>query len=140
MAGLGEICPALAQLWGGNECWGEGADKAERWRVVLNSGCSDGDEMRRVWSRLQGEARASAAWLGEEVPAILDTVVQGIGDGSVTGETRGKIVTALENQRSKVLTKALLEVRPKNTRAVMAWRQQDKVSAAWRLALPGGGH
>ena len=55
----------------------------------------------------------------------------------MTGETRGKVVMALENLRSKVLGKILAEKRPR-PRAAMAWKQQDKVSAAWRLALPGG--
>ena len=43
----------------------------------------------------------------------------------------------MEHLRSKVLSKVLTEVRPR-PRAAMAWRQQDKVSSAWRLALPGG--
>ena len=137
MAGVGEICPPLAQLWGGEECWGEEADPSQRWRVVLSSGCREGEEVRRVWSTLQGEARASADFLGEEVPSILASPVEGIGDGSTSGETRGKVVTAMEHLRSKVLSKVLTGVRPR-PRAAMAWRQQDKVSSAWRLALPGG--
>ena len=138
MAGLGDICPLLAESWGGPECFGEAANPAERWRVLLSSGCSEGAEVRRVWERLQREATASAAWLGEEVPSVLTVPVEGIGSGSVSGETRGHLVTALENLRSKVLGRALEEVRPRSTRAVLAWRQQDKVSSAWRLALPGG--
>ena len=30
------------------------------------------------------------------------------------------------------------EVRPKSTRAAWGWRQRDKVSCAWLLAMPGG--
>ena len=94
MAGVGEICPPLAQLWGGEECWGEEADATQRWRVLLTSGCRDGEEVRRVWSSVQGEARASADFLGEEMPSPLSSTVEGIGDGSTTGETRAKVVPA----------------------------------------------
>ena len=72
------------------------------------------------------------------MPSVLDSPVEGIGGDSVSGDSRGHIVSALDNLRSKVLGKLLEEVRPKNTRAAMAWRQQDKVSSAWHLALPGG--
>ena len=63
--------------------------------------------------------------------------VEGIGEGSVSGETRGKIVENLENVRAQVLEEALGNVRPLKTRAVWYWRQRDKVSIAWLLALPG---
>ena len=36
-----------------------------------------------------------------------------------------------------VLNKVLEAVRPKSTRAAWAWKQQDKVSSAWLLCLPG---
>ena len=32
MAGRGNICPQLAGLWGGEECWGEEAPEETRWR------------------------------------------------------------------------------------------------------------
>ena len=51
----------------------------------------------------------------------------------------GEGTEAIENLRSKVLGKALQLVRPVNTRAAWAWRQRDKVSAAWLLAIPGSG-
>ena len=42
MAGMSNICPPLAQSWGGQECWGEAADPTDRWRVLLASGCREG--------------------------------------------------------------------------------------------------
>ena len=60
----------------------------------------------------------------------------GISYGSVTGKTRGKVEETRENTRAKVLEKALTTVRPKSTRAAWAWRQRDKISSAWVLALP----
>jgi hypothetical protein len=46
-------------------------------------------------------------------------------------------VEAVENLRSKVLKKALQQVRPKSIRAAWAWKKRDKVSSAWLLATPG---
>ena len=104
---------------------------------MLESNSSVGVELRRCWDKLQLEANQSAAWLGEEVPEVLSSHVEGIGKGSVSGTTRKSITEAVENTRAKVLEKALGLVRPKSTRAAWAWRQRDKVSSAWLLAIPG---
>ena len=69
---------------------------------------------------------------------MLATPLRGLGEGSVTGATRGEIMAAQEELQAKVLSKALSEVRPKSTRAAWGWRQRDKVSCAWLLAMPGG--
>ena len=144
MAGLGKVCPELAELWGGEECWSAAASQEDRWRTVLESGCSQGGELRRLWGRVQQEAQGAATWLGIQVPEVLATSVEGIGlpcaceESSVPGAIRGRVVAALENLRTKVLSKTLSLVRPKKTRAAWAWRQMDKVACAWRLALPGG--
>ena len=53
------------------------------------------------------------------------------------GETRTLVVKALETLRTNVLEKVLKGVRPRSTREAWAWRQRDKVSSAWVLALPG---
>ena len=127
----------MEEVWGGEECWGTEAPKEDRWRRVLDSGCQEGEEMRKVWAPLYREAQLAATWLGEEVPAVLATPLPGLGAGCVTGETRGKVVEAVENLRAKVLKKALHQVRPKSTRAAWAWKQRDKVSSAWLLATPG---
>ena len=137
MAARENICPQMADLWGGEDCWGVNAPTDDRWRRVLSSGCSIGEELREIWERIQVEAVESAEWLGEEVPSALDWAVEGIGDGSVSGDSRSKVVEAMENTRAKVLNKALKEVRPKSTRAAWSWRQRDKVSSAWVLAIPG---
>ena len=55
----------------------------------------------------------------------------------MSGATRKSITEAVENTRAKVLAKALDLVRPKSTRAAWAWRQRNKVSSAWLLAIPG---
>ena len=93
--------------------------------------------MIRVWEDLQREARVAHDWLGLELAGVLASPVEGFGDGSVSGATRGKIVEALEDTRARLLAKALADVRPCSTRAAWAWRQRDKVSVAWLMALPG---
>ena len=118
-------------------CWGEDAPEETRWRQVLISNSSVGVELRRCWDKLQLEANQSAAWLGEEVPEVFNSPVEGVGKGSVSGATRKSLTEPIENTRAKVLAKALDLVRPKSTRAAWAWRQRDKVSSAWLLAIPG---
>ena len=44
---------------------------------------------------------------------------------------------AMERTRSLVLSKSLQIHRPQKARHVWAWRQMDKISSAWLLALPG---
>ena len=132
MAGMGKVCPQLA---GGEECWAEGAPD-DRWRCMLESGCVEGRELEQLWGRVTGEAVLCCNFLGEELPGVMAAPTGSIGDGSVTGSTRGKVVEARENLRAKVLDKVLLDLRPKSTRAAWSWRQRDKVSSAWLLAIP----
>ena len=138
MPGEGGICPQQAAMWGGEECWGVEADPDSRWRTVLSSGSREGVEMRRAWEKINTEASQCAAFLGEEVPEVLGGRLEGFGNGSVTGATRGIITEEIENLRAKVLTMLLEQVRPITTRAAWGWRQRDKVSSAWILAMPCG--
>ena len=136
MTGRDGVCPALGELWGGAECWGSAAEEADRWRRVIESGSVIGQEINRLWAALRLEATQAALWLDAEVPKALACETVGIGYGCVTGETRGRVVEARENTRAKVLEKILTNIRPKSTRAAWAWRQRDKISSAWVLALP----
>ena len=137
MSGPNGICPQMSNLWGGDECWGEGAPHESRWRQVLASDCSIAGEMKRSWNKIQSEAQQSAQFLQEPIPEVLSTQLAGLGEGSTSGKTRGKIVEAVECTRARILAKALDLVRPTSTRAAWAWRQRDKVSSAWLLACPG---
>ena len=133
---MSEIGPIMEAVWGGVECWGDRVDTGTRWRVVLQSGCREGREIRKVWTELCTEAVEVAAWLGEDVKEVFQVREEGVGCGSVTGETRGKIVEAREMTRSKLLIRALEEFRPQKARPVWSWRQRDKLSTAWLRALP----
>ena len=127
---MSEIAPIMEGVWGGVECWGEGADTGTRWRVLLQSGCREGLELRRVWSELCAEAVEAADWLGEDVTEVFQVREEGVGCGSVTGETRGKVVEAREKTRAKLLIRALEQFRPQKARPVWSWRQRDKLSTA----------
>ena len=105
---------------------------------MLESGCQEGDELRRVWSRLVIQGREVADWLGEEVKEVFTTMVEGIGGPSVSGQTRGIIVEATEKNKSSLLTRALELRRPMKDRHTWSRRQRDKLTSAWLLAMPGG--
>ena len=115
MAGCGEICEQLGRIWGGPECWAEGASKKDRWRCMIESGCEEGVELQQVWGKIRLEALQCCAFLGEEMPQPLAPPTKGIGEGCVNGSTRGKIVEARENLRAKLLDK-VLESLPRSTR------------------------
>ena len=48
---------------GGQDCFGEDAPLDMRWRIMLESGSREGEELRRVWSKLRQEELQAAAWL-----------------------------------------------------------------------------
>ena len=93
--------------------------------------------MTRAWNILTKEAQEAANWLGEDVEHVFTVPLAGIGEGSVTGKTRGEIVAAREKSRALLLAKALALYQPRKARPVLAWKQRDKISSAWLLALPG---
>ena len=140
MPRMSKICPVLGPVWGGVECWGENAPKERRWRKVLAAGTGEGEEMARSWALLTRKAYQSVAWLGEghELPKVFSCQVEGIGDGSVTGDTRRLIVQTREVTRAKMLDRALELHRPQRDRVAWSWRQRDKISSAWKLCLPIG--
>ena len=132
------ISPILERTWGGSECWGRAAPAVSRWSRVISSGSREGAEMTRAWDSLVKEARESAEWLGSEVEHVFTVPLAGLGESSVSGKTRGEIVTAREKTRALLLAKALSTYQPRKARPVWAWRQRDKISSSWLLALPGG--
>ena len=95
MAGVGQICPMLEEIFGGEECWGAGAAREERWRSVLDSGCREGMEMKKVWHQITEEGQQAARLLGKELPKVVVTPLPGLGEGSVCGATRGRQVEAI---------------------------------------------
>ena len=43
---------------------------------MLNSGCREGEELKRVWNLLKLEEEQAATWLGEEVQENLGAQVE----------------------------------------------------------------
>ena len=78
-----------------------------RWSRVINSGIRKGAEMTKAWDKLVKEARESAEWLGSEAEHVFTVPIAGLGESSVSGKTRGEIVTAREKTRALLLAKAL---------------------------------
>ena len=128
MAARDQLCPAREQEWGGEECWGEAADNSARWRVLLQSGCIEGVELRRWWDRVQGIAREGSKILGEPLDPLLTTSLDGLGGGSVNGTTRGQVVEARDTLKSRLLTRVLQDHRPQKDRHVWAWKQRAGVA------------
>ena len=137
MAARDMICPQMAAVWGGEESWAEGAADETRYRVLLQSGCQEGEELRRVWESLESRAREAAGWLDREVEEVFTSGIEAVGGGCVSGGTRGRIMEASEKTNSLVLSRALELHRPQKARHVWAWRQRDKLTTAWLLAIPG---
>ena len=134
---MATISPILQQSWGGAECWGDSAPSDARWTTLLASGCREGVELTRAWNILTREAQEASTWLGEDMAHVFTVPLAGIGGGSVSGKTRGDIVTAREKFKALLLSKALALYQPRKARPVLAWKQRDKISSAWLLALPG---
>ena len=105
--------------------------------IIFESECREGLELGRAWDILTREARESADWLGTQVDPVFSVPLPGLGDGSVSGNTRGDIVAAREKTRAQLLTKALSLYLPRKARPAWAWKQRDKISSSWLLALPG---
>ena len=106
-----------------------------RWGPLLQSGCRTGLELARAWELIQVEARGLVNFLEEDLEGTLG--VTGVGEGSVTGSTRKKVVEQREKLRGAVLSKALENHPDRHARPVMVWPQMDKLSSAWLLSYPG---
>ena len=131
MAGL----PVLTEVMGGQEKWGEDADKESRWTGLLSSSHQDGVELRAAWAALQQEAQEAAVFLGEVVEGVLADPVEGAGHAS-SGTTRTEITSQREATRGRLLLRALELHHDREARPVWSWPGRDKLSAAWLLCLP----
>ena len=136
--GEGGICPQVSGVLGGEESYGDDAPETTRWRVMLNSGCREGEELRRVWSHMREEEQQAAAWLAREPRENLGVEVEGVGGQSTDGSTRGKVTQERDATRGELISKGL-EVHPcqdRTNRPAWSWLQRDKLSTAWLQALP----
>ena len=109
----------------------------KRWQQLLQSGCRTAQEFSASWVVLQEEARECSVFLGQELDGHLAVPVEGVGEGSVDGSTRRKVVQQREELRGAVLEHALSRLGDSTLRPVCAWLNRDKLSSAWLLCLPG---
>ena len=93
------ICPQVSAVVGGEECFGSNASEKSRWRVLLGSGCREGDELKRLWKAMQEEQMQAATWLSIEVKENLGEEVEGAGGDSCNGSTRGKVTEERDTTR-----------------------------------------
>ena len=75
---------------------------------------------------LQTEAEQCCTFLGQDLDRHLAVPIQGIGEGSVDGKTRGLVVQQREELRGAILKEAL-----------EAWSNRDKLSTSWLQCLTG---
>jgi hypothetical protein len=101
------ICPQLADQMGGEECFGEEAAGENRWRVMLASGCREGEELRRVWNLMKTEEQQAATWLDVEVQENLSAQVESVGGTSCDGSTRGKVSEERDKTWANLIRKGL---------------------------------
>ena len=110
----------MTSIWGGEERWGPTASIDDRWSTLLDSDCTEAVELRRAWERPTSEAKLSADYLGIEIEHVFTVELQCLGEGSVSGGTRGEIIAARERTRAKLLSKALDQYTPKKARPAWA--------------------
>ena len=139
LSGERGICTMLEGVFGGDYCFGEDAPEESRWRVMLQSGCQEGQELRTLWASLQQEEQQAAVWLMREGQDTLSQELESVGGSSTDGSTRGRITEERDLTRGALIKKGL-QTHPQQTRTnrpVWAWLQRDKLSSAWLQALPG---
>ena len=77
----------LEEVFGGADCFGEDAPEESRWRVILESGCQEGEELRALWASLQQEEQQAAGWLRREGQETLSQELESVGGSSTDGST-----------------------------------------------------
>ena len=106
---------------------------------MLNSGCREGFELKRVWTKMRLEEEQAATWLGIEMQENLSVRVESVGGSSCDGSTRGKISEERDKTWAKLIVKGLGDhpQQDRSNRPVWSWLQRDKLSSAWLQSLPG---
>ena len=106
---------------------------------MLNSGCREGFELKRVWTKMKLEEEQAATWLGIEMQENLSVRVESVGGSSCDGSTRGKISEERDKTWAKLIVKGLGDhpQQDRSNRPVWSWLQRDKLSSAWLQSLPG---
>ena len=129
-AGPDGICTSLSYLVGEYE-----SDET-RWRPLLGSNSRLGREFSAAWAEVKEEAGLCCAYIGEEVPEILNSEAEGFGLGAEWG-SRQAVLKERERILKIVMEKALGQFPDQAAMPVMAWKNRDKLTTAFLLELPG---
>ena len=125
------ICRKLEPILGG------GGEGEEWWRALMASDTRTGDEFAEAWRVLQAEAEQCCDYLGRELDGALHTgpaIAGNLEDGK---SSRQEVTEQREELREAVMREVLLRHPDQSARPAIAYPQLDKVSTAWKLALPG---
>ena len=76
-------------------------------------------------------------YLGQGINGSLAVDADAAGQGATDGSTRRKITAEREELRGAVINESMARMPNAKTRAVVAWRNRDKLSSAWLCCLPG---
>ena len=116
---------------------GEPTEAETRWQLLTQSGCRTGAERYAAWSMIPTEMTESASHLSEELEAMFNVEVVGVGEERPDGSLKGLISEKMETVRARVLRKALESFPDQKARPVLVLSQLDKLITAWMQALPG---
>ena len=116
-----------------------GGEKAEAgwWRTLVESRSRTGEEYGGCWRSLQREGEQICNFLNVEFDGAIAKGVANA-EGLREGASCRQIVTEQrEEWREALLAEALKQHGDQAARPVLAYPQFDKLSTAWKLALPG---
>ena len=102
----------------------------------MESNTRTGIEFQESWNFLREEAEQGSRYLGKELTGALATgpdIAAVLGEG---GSSRQAVTEQREELREAVLREALLRHPDQTARPAIAYPQFDKISTAWKLALP----
>ena len=123
---------------GGVEMALGGKEDEAGWRQnLLDSNCRTGTEFEASWRRLQLEGEQTCAFLSIEFSGTLalgPAAAMSLKEG---GSSRQALTEQREELREAALAEALRRHHDQAARPVRAYPQLDKLSTAWKLALPG---
>ena len=116
-----------------------GGEEAEAgwWRTLVESRSRTGEEFGESWRALQREGEQICNFLSVEFDGAIAKGAQNA-EGLRDGASCRQIVTEQrEEWREALLAEALKQHGDQAARPVLAYPQFDKLSTAWKLALPG---
>ena len=107
------------------------------WRALLEEGSRTGDEYGSSWAAVQGEAEQMATFLNVELTGTLLNGADSVMHVPVGGSCRQDITEQREELREASVAEGLRKHGDQAARPVRMYPQLDKLSAAWKLSLPG---